>query len=168
MNKYRINNQIRAKEVKLIGAEGEYLGDISFEDAISKARELGLDLVEMNPNAKPPVCKISDYGKFVYRQAKEKKKQEAQQKKNKMKIIRIGVSTGEHDLEMKGNKIKKFIEDGDTVRVEMVLRGRQKAHRDIAESKIRGFLKTLESIVEAKYMLKRTPNGFSADLKAQK
>jgi translation initiation factor IF-3 len=164
LSTYKINNQIKQDRVRLIGDSGEHLGEKSLQEALSISGEKGLDLVEMNPHARPPVCKIMDFGKFLYRQAKEQKKQEVHTKKNKMKILKIGVSTGLHDLQLKQDKAKEFLKDGDRVRIEMTLRGREKAHVDFAADKLKSFLQPLQAYAKNDFFIKRMPSGLEVDL----
>lgn len=126
--------------------------------AIGIAKEQNLDLIEIAPTAKPPVCRIMDYGKFLYHKAKQERVQKAKQKKIELKSVRISVRTGEHDLSFKAEKIKEFLEEGHKVKVDMVLRGREKAHFDFAEEKLRTFLNNLEGI-KFEQPLKRSPQG---------
>lgn len=126
--------------------------------AIGIAKEQNLDLIEIAPTAKPPVCRIMDYGKFLYHKAKQERIQKAKQKKIELKSVRISVRTGEHDLSFKAEKIKEFLEEGHKVKVDMVLRGREKAHFDFAEEKLRTFLNNLEGI-KFEQPLKRSPQG---------
>ncbi|QED23340.1 translation initiation factor IF-3 [Candidatus Deianiraea vastatrix] len=128
---YKINNQIVAKSVRVIDSDGNALGILSREEALLKAGEFKLDLIEISPNSEPPVCKIANFGKMRY----ELQKKEIEKRKNTKKVdtkeIRIGVNIGEHDYNVKLNHAKKFIEDGDKVKFVMLLRGRQNHHKDI-------------------------------------
>ncbi len=127
---YRLNDQIRVETVRLIGADGAQLGIVACEDALKQAQELEVDLVEVAPQADPPVCKLLDYGKFKYRQ----KKKRAGQKHHRarLKEIRIGLTTDEHDLAFKAGRVRTFLADHDRVIISMRLRGRQRAHGDLA------------------------------------
>jgi len=122
--------------VRLIDPNGEQIGIVSFDEALENARDRGLDLVEVAPEASPPVCRILDFGKFKYHQ---KKKQSQKQQKTHLKEVRIGLNTEEHDLGVKARQVREFIEDGDRVLVRMRLRGREKAHQDMAMDKMREF-----------------------------
>lgn len=115
------------------------------------ARERGLDLVEIVPNTDPPVCKIIDFGKFKYQQAKKEKK--IKHKKSDVKGIRIGLKTSPHDLEHKAKQVNKFLKQGHKIRIELKLRGREKAHRDLAKEKIESFL----SLISEKFKLEQEP-----------
>ncbi len=116
---------------------------MSTQDALRLAQERHLDLVEVAPTANPPVCKIMDYGAFKYRQEKTERKQRLKQKKVEIKGIRISLKIGQHDLEHRMEQAKKFLELGDKVRVEMILRGREWQHQDLARQKITEFIAAL-------------------------
>ena len=126
----RRNEQIRAREVRVIGPEGEQLGILSRMDALSQARELGLDLVEVAAAAEPPVCRIMDYGKFKYEI--QKKKQEAKKRQTvvQVKEIKVRPKTDDHDYETKVRHIRRFIEAGDRCKVTVFFRGREIIHKD--------------------------------------
>lgn len=138
-----MNQKIRAREVFVIGDEGEQLGTMSPEEAIQIAQEDGLDLVEVNPNARPPVCKIMDYGKYLY----DKKKQaKGSAPRLDTKEIRVRPKTGTHDVDVKVNRGRKFLEKGHKVQLTMLLRGREKAHPDRAERVLREVAEQLVDI----------------------
>ncbi|MBF0224696.1 MAG: translation initiation factor IF-3 [Desulfobacterales bacterium] len=124
-NKVNINKQIRAKEVRVIDAEGGQLGVMPIYSAIAAATEVGFDLVEISPNATPPVCKIMDYGRYKYELTK--KQQEAKKKQSvfQIKEIKLRPKTGEHDLQVKIEHIKKFLEKKDKVKVTVTFKGRE-------------------------------------------
>lgn len=127
-----MNERIRAREIRLIGAEGEQLGVMAPEEARARAEEQGFDLVEVAPNARPPVCRIMDYGKYKYEQ---KKKAAAGKSKGKgraatLKEVKMRPSTDEHDLGFKLKNAKRFLLDGDKVKVTVMFRGREMAHRE--------------------------------------
>ncbi|SBW04787.1 protein chain initiation factor IF-3 [uncultured delta proteobacterium] len=126
----RRNEQIRAREVRVIGAEGEQLGILNRNDAIAAAKEAGLDLVEVASTAEPPVCRIMDYGKFKYET--QKKKQEAKKRQTVVQIkeIKLRPKTDEHDYQTKVNHIRRFIDDGDRCKVTIFFRGREIVHKD--------------------------------------
>lgn len=120
-----INDRIRAKEVRLIDSDGSQLGIMSIEEARAIAEEQNLDLVNISPNAAPPVCKIMDYGKYRYEQQKKEKEARKKQKVVEVKEIRLGIFTEEHDLITKANRALKFLGAGDKVKVSMRFRGRE-------------------------------------------
>ena len=123
-----INEQIRDKEVRLIGVNGEQLGIMSARDAMRIAREAELDLVKIAPTAKPPVCKIIDYGKFKYEQARKEKEARKKQKIIEIKEVRLSPNIEENDLNTKVSAARKFIQKGDKVKVTLRFRGREMAH----------------------------------------
>ena len=126
VNKHRINNFIRAENVRLIGPQGENFGVVSTRDAIVKALELGFDLVEISPNTVPPIAKIVDYGKFLY---SENKKQKAIKSKThivEVKSLQIKVGTGDHDLNLKAKKASEWLKEGHRVKIDLFLPGRTK------------------------------------------
>ena len=129
-----INEQIRDKEVRLIGEDGEQLGVMSARDALKLAKEAELDLVKIAPTAKPPVCKIIDYGKYRYEMARKEKEAKKKQKITDVKEIRLSPNIEDNDLNTKVNAARKFIEKGDKVKVTLRFRGREMAH--MANSKV--------------------------------
>src|SRR3954462_15337582 len=140
-DEHRINERIRVPEVRLVDEKGNQVGVVPTREALTMARERGLDLMEVSPNAQPPVCKICDYGKFKY----EKKKKEHQAKKKqtviKVKEVQLRPQTDEHDLQYKFKNIRQFLEDGDKAKITIMFRGREityvdqgfKILRDLAE-----------------------------------
>jgi translation initiation factor IF-3 len=135
------------------------LGVLDTFKAIEIARDRGLDLVEIAPTVKPPVCKIIDYGKYKYQQAKKEQQRKAKQKKIEVKGIRIGLSTSSHDLEYKAKKVEKFLTEGNKIRIEMRLRGREKAHGDLAKEKLNNFLELVSVEHKIEEEPKRGPIG---------
>lgn len=127
----RINEEIKEKEVRVVGSDGSQLGVMSGKDALAKAIESDLDLVLIAPNATPPVCKIMDYGKYCFEQAKREKEAKKNQKVVDLKEIRLGLSIDTHDFETKGNHAKKFLSSGDKVKVSIRFRGRELGHPEI-------------------------------------
>jgi len=130
-------------------------------EALRMAQEQELDLVEVAPLAKPPVCRIMDYGKFQYQQAKMDRSSKAKQKKVEMKGIRIGIRTDSHDLEFKKNQAEKFLKKGDKVKIEIILKGREKAHQDLARTNLDNFIKMISVPYGTEQPIKRFPGGFN-------
>ncbi len=122
----RINNQIRAPEIRVISNTGENLGVLTFKEAITMAHEQGLDLIEISPNAKPPIVKITDYGKYQYEQNKKLKKAKAGSKATETKSVQIKIGTGTNDLALKARKASKWLGQGHRIKVELFLIGRSK------------------------------------------
>jgi len=144
-----INNRIRAREVRLIDETGKQLGIVNLTDALRKSREAGLDLIQVTEKVSPPVCKILDYGKYAYREKKKEKKQK-QDRSGELKSIRLRFNISPHDLETRAKSAEKFLKKGYRVRIEMVLRGREKRLSDFAREKLDQFLKTLQEIIPIK------------------
>ena len=140
-----VNRDIRFPVVMVIGENGP-LGEMSPRDGIAKAQEVGLDLVCISPSAKPPICKILDYGKYKF----EKSKKEKAMKKNRtaiiLKEVRITPNIGDHDLETKAKKARKFIEEGSKVKVSLKFRGRERAHTEVGEETLMRFFAVVEDI----------------------
>ncbi|MBF0242257.1 MAG: translation initiation factor IF-3 [Desulfamplus sp.] len=124
-DKVNVNRDIRATEVRVIGPDGEQIGVMSINDALRKAAEYTQDLVEISPNAKPPVCKIMDYGRYKYEVTKKYQEARKKQKASQIKEIKVRPKTDTHDLETKVNHIEKFIANNDKVKVTMMFRGRE-------------------------------------------
>jgi translation initiation factor IF-3 len=129
----RINNQIRVKEVRLIDDEGKNLGVVPIEEALGLAREKNLDLVEVSPNANPPVCKIMDYGKYKFQQKKKEKEAKKKQHVQDVKEMKFKLNIEKHDYETKIKHIRDFIQDGDKVRVWIWFRGRENVHPELGD-----------------------------------
>ena len=127
----RINDKIRAREIRVIDDSGEQLGILTPFDALKIARERGLDLVEVSPTAVPPVCRIQDYGKFLYEKDKSDRAARKKQKIIVVKEVKFSVTVDEHDYQTKKNQAVRFLSDGDKVKASLRFRGRQMAHRDL-------------------------------------
>lgn len=127
----RINGQIRASSVRVIDADGEMLGVLTVREAIAKAEDAGLDLIEISPNAEPPVCKIGDIGKHRYEQQKKEAAARKNQKTVLTKELKFRPNIEEHDIQTKLRNAKRFFEDGDKVRFSLQFRGRENEHREI-------------------------------------
>jgi translation initiation factor IF-3 len=127
----RLNEEITVQEVRLVGSEGEALGVVSIKEALENAAEAGMDLVEISPNAEPPVCKVMDYGKFLYEKSKAQKEQRKKQKQIQVKEIKFRPGTDEGDYQVKLRNLRRFIEAGDKAKVTIRFRGREMAHQDI-------------------------------------
>lgn len=141
-----INEQIRDREVRLVGADGEQLGVMSSREAMRIAEEAGLDLVKIAPTAKPPVCKIVDYGKFRYEQARKEKEAKKKQKTIDVKEVRMSPNIDSNDLNTKVNAARKFITKGDRVKVTLRFRGREMAHMQNSKHILDDFAAKLSDI----------------------
>jgi len=129
--KNRLNRDITAREVRLIGADGEQVGIVAIDEAMRVAEEAGLDLVEIVPNAEPPVCRVMDFGKFVFEQKKQRSAAKKKQKQVQIKEVKFRPGTGEGDYQVKLRNLIRFLEDGDKTKVTMRFRGREHAHREL-------------------------------------
>lgn len=141
-----INEQIRDREVRLIGENGEQLGIMSAKDAYKRAQEAGLDLVKIAPTAKPPVCKIIDYGKYRYEMARKEKEAKKKQKTIEIKEIRLSPNIEENDLNTKVANARKFITKGDRVKVTLRFRGREMAHVQSSKQILDVFAEKLQDV----------------------
>lgn len=141
-----INEQIRDKEVRVIGPDGEQLGIMSAKEAYFKAKDADLDLVKIAPTAKPPVCKIINYGKFRYEQARKEKEAKKKQKTIDVKEIRLSPNIDINDLNTKANQARKFLSKGDKVKVTLRFRGREMAHKDVGREVLNAFYEKLEDV----------------------
>jgi translation initiation factor IF-3 len=148
-----INDEIRAKEVRLIGADGEQLGIVGFREALQMAQDANLDLVNVAPTAKPPVCRIMDYGKFRYEQQKKEKEARKNQKVVELKEVRFSATIDEHDFQTKLRNCVKFLQDGDKVKLSVRFRGREIAHSDIG----RRVLERVATEANAHCIVERVP-----------
>lgn len=140
---YRANAQILAPEVRVIDENGANLGVLPTAQAVATAAERGYDLVEVDPRPVPPICKILNLGQFKYEKEREARKQKSKAKQVEVKGIRLSLRIGAHDLETRMRLAEKFLDEGDKVRIEIILRGREKAHSDLARSVISGFVAKL-------------------------
>ena len=145
--RFRVNQFIRVPEVFLIDEEGRSAGVMPTSRALAIAEEAGLDLVEVNPKVQPPVVKIIDYGQFKYKKEKEAQKQKVKQKKVEIKGLRLSVRISQHDFDVRVEQAKKFLERGNKLKLELVLRGRERQHPEKAEELMKKFY----------YLLKKTP-----------
>lgn len=165
----RINKQIRAKELRVIGDDGENFGVISLEEALDKAEEAGEDLIEISPNAKPPVAKIMNYGKFLYDQKKKQKAAKAKTRTVEVKSVQIKLATGEHDLSLKAKRASKWLSEGNRVKLELYLRGREKYLED---SFLRDRLNRILNLISEEYNIadpvKKIPKGYAMIIEKKK
>lgn len=122
----RINNQIRASELRVLGEDGSNLGVLSLKDALAEASSRGVDLIEISPNAKPPIAKLMEYGKYQYLENKKQQKARAGAKSTETKSIQVKIGTGDHDLELKAKQASEWLKEGHRIKVELYLAGRAK------------------------------------------
>ncbi|MDE1945654.1 MAG: translation initiation factor IF-3 [Patescibacteria group bacterium] len=160
--KVRINHQIRVPEVRVITDSGENLGVISLSEALRRAEAAGLDLVEISPNAAPPVAKITDYGKFQYAENKKLKESKARVQTTEVKSIQVKIATDEHDLAMKAAKISEWLADGDRVRLNLFLSGRAKyLDKKFLEERMERILKVITEPYRVAEAPQKSPKGLT-------
>jgi len=143
---YRVNKGIRARRVRLVGSAGEQVGIVSIEDAMRRAEEAGLDIVEVASRTDPPVCRIMDYGKFRYEKLKQLRSSRKKQKSFAIKQIRLRPKIGEHDYQVKLKHAIEFIKDGDKIKFSLMFRGREMAHQDLGRNVLQKFMDDLAEI----------------------
>ncbi|MEA2092917.1 MAG: translation initiation factor IF-3 [Patescibacteria group bacterium] len=156
------NNKIRAREVRVVTVDGENFGIVPIEKALELAKERELDLVQITDNVVPPVCKIIDYGKYLYKENKKRRKQKITTK-SQVKSVRLGFAISDHDMEIRANSTEKFLNQGNTVRVILPLKGRQKALESVAREKLKFFIEMVEKKNEIKIEkeISKEPRGLT-------
>lgn len=142
----RLNQQIRTPEVRLIDAEGNQVGVVKISEALSQAEAAGFDLVEISPQAKPPVVKMVDWGKHQYEKTKQEQKARRKQKAHEMKQMRFGLKIGKHDLDVKLGQVRKFIEKGHKVKLTVRFRGREIVHPELGHQLLENMVESLKDI----------------------
>jgi translation initiation factor IF-3 len=171
-DRIRINNEISARELRVIGAAGENLGVLSLTDALAAAAKAGQDLIEISPSAVPPVAKIMDYGKFEYERSKKEKVAKAKVKISETKEIQIKVATGDHDMSLKAKKAAEWLAEGHRVRAELFLKGRYKGMDEaFLKERLEKFLTRIPYAYKIAEPITKSPKGFAGvierDLAAQ-
>ena len=151
---HRINGEINAREVRLIGMDGEIIGVMSGREALKLAEEADTDLVEISPNATPPVCRLMDYGKFKYQEQKKAAEARAKQKVIQVKEIKFRPGTDENDYQVKMRNIKRFIADGDKVKITLRFRGREMAHQEIGMRQLERVRDEMGELIQVESMPK--------------
>jgi translation initiation factor IF-3 len=162
--KIPFDHQIRATELRVIDDTGQNLGIISRDEAIKIAHERGLSLVVVNPTANPPIGKIVDYGKMLYQEQKNERKARASAKVSEIKSVKIKFKTSPHDQETKAKQADKFLRAGQRVRVEIFLRGRERAFHNLARERVEQFLKIITEPYRTVEEIKKTPSGFTVTI----
>jgi len=160
LKRLRVNNLIRTPQVQVIGEKGEQLGVMAILDALKLARENDLDLVEVGPNTQPPICKIMDFGKYMYQKEKQEKKSGTKVKEQETKTVRVGFKTGAHDIAFKAKKAMEFLNEGHLVKVELTLRGREKGLAEMGKQKLRTFLQNITEPFVTQGEPRRSPYGW--------
>jgi translation initiation factor IF-3 len=140
----RMNERIRAREVRVIGDEGEQIGIMTPLDALKMAREKNLDLVEISPTAQPPVCRIMDYGKFLYQQEKRDREAKKHQKTITVKEVKFRINVDDHDYDTKKNHVLRFLDDGDKVKATIFFRGREMTRQSLGRQILERLIKDVE------------------------
>lgn len=153
-NAHRINREILAPEVRLTGADGEQLGIVKIADALAKAEELSVDLVEIAPMAQPPVCKLMDYGKFKYQEQKKAHEAKLKQKVIQVKEVKIRPATDDGDYDVKLRNLKRFLDEGDKTKVTLRFRGREMAHQELGMQMLERLRSDLEEFSQVEQMPK--------------
>jgi translation initiation factor IF-3 len=161
----RINHQIRAAEVRVIGAEGENLGVLPLSEAIARAEEAGLDLIEISPLAVPPVAKIMEYGKFHYEQQKKRREMKAKSHVTETKSVQVKIGTGENDLNLKARRAAEWLSEGHRVKVDLFLWGRYKYMEfKFLKERLEMFLKMIQAEYKIADPIAKSPKGLSTTL----
>jgi len=158
--KLRINNFIRVSEVRLVDEEGKQLGIVPIAEALRMAHERDLDLVEVGPTVQPPIAKILDFGKFMYQKEKQEKQSGGRHKEHETKTVRVGYKTGDHDLAFKAEKVDEFLGEGHSVKLELTLRGREKALAHLGKEKLLKFMGRIQTPFTAQGQPLRSPYGW--------
>lgn len=161
----RINHAIRSPELRVVGPDGENLGALSREDALKKAEELKLDLIEISPNAKPPVAKITDYGQYRYDTKRKASKAKAKAHVTETKSVQVKIGTGEHDQQLKAKRAAEWLLEGHRVKVDLFLWGRYKyMEPNFLKERLERFLKIIPADYKIADPIKKSPKGFTATL----
>jgi len=160
-----INQAIRAKELRVIGAEGENLGVISTQDALTAAEEANLDLILISPTAVPPVAKIMDFGKYQYELKKKAKEVKSKSHVTETKAVQVKIGTGDHDLNLKAKRVAEWLGEGHRVKIDLFLWGRYKyMEESFLKERLERFLKIIPTEYKIADEIKRSPKGFSTTL----
>ncbi len=149
--------------MRVVTADGEYIGVLDKKEALKEAEKRDLDLVEISPNANPPVCKIIDHGKYKYRQQKKQQKKQQKSHQPELKTLKLSFSISDHDMKVRVKKAETFLKRGDRIRVVLPLRGRENALQDTAQKKMRRFIEMIEEKVEIKIDkdIEKEPRGLT-------
>lgn len=167
-NRPKVNHLIRVPELQIIDDTGNNLGTMKTFEAMRIAQDRGLDLVEIGPNAKPPIGKIMDFGKYLYQREKKKEGGKSKSASQEVKTVKIGFRTNEHDMTIRASQADKFLSKGHRVIVNLILRGREKAMASLGEEKIKKFPQFLQESFEIESPVKRFPMGFTMTIKPAK
>ncbi|MDO8619795.1 MAG: translation initiation factor IF-3 [bacterium] len=164
----RINHQIRAPELRVIGPQGENIGVITLQEALSKATEAGFDLIEISPNAVPPVAKIMDYGKFQYAENKKQKIAKTKVHTVEVKTVQVKIGTSEHDLELKAKRVGEWLAEGNRVKIDLFLVGRSKYMEfKFLQERLERILKLIPVAYKIADSVKKGPKGLTVIIEKQ-
>lgn len=163
--KTRINHAIRARELRVVGADGENLGVLSLEEALKAADAANLDLIEISPNANPPVAKIMDFGKFRYDTGRKASEMKAKSHVTETKSVQVKIGTGEHDQQLKAKRVAEWLEEGHRVKVDLFLWGRYKyMEQAFLKERLERFLKIIPTEYKVADEMKKSPKGYTTTL----
>ncbi|HLD07829.1 MAG TPA: translation initiation factor IF-3 [Candidatus Peribacterales bacterium] len=165
-HRFRINEQIRSKEVRLVDGEDQIV--VPIEEALRRAQEQELDLIEISPNAVPPVCKILDRGSYLYQLKKKEKRAKAGSKQTEVKMVRFGFRTDQHDLDRLANQARGFLSEKHLVKIGMRLRGRELTNQEYAREKMKKFVEGLADAAEVEQPMRRQGNQYMVIMRAKK
>ncbi len=169
MDTTRINHQIRAKEVRVLGPEGENVGVLPLSEAIQQAEDAGMDLIEISPNATPPVAKRMDYGKFQYAEQKKRRETRGKSHATETKSVQVKIGTGENDLNLKARKVAEWLAEGHRVKVDLFLWGRYKYMEfNFLKERLERFLKLVPQDYKMAEPIAKSPKGLSTVLERAK
>jgi translation initiation factor IF-3 len=165
----RVNHKIRAKEVRVVGAEGENLGVLPLSEAIQRAADLGLDLIEISPNAVPPVAKIMEYGKFQYEAQKKRREMKSKSHTTETKSVQVKIGTGDHDMQLKAKRAADWLKEGHRVKVDLFLWGRYKYMEfSFLKERLERFLKLIPEDYKLADAIQKGPKGLTTVLERAK
>ena len=165
----KVNHQIRAQSLRVIGPKGENFGVISLSEALTKAQEAGMDLIEISPDANPPVAKISDYGKFIYEANKKLKAAKLKAHTVEVKSLQVKIGTGEHDLALKAKKASEWLSEGNKIKVDLFLPGRSKyLDKDFLKERLDRILRLVSVPFKITEDAKKGPKGLSMVIERDK
>jgi translation initiation factor IF-3 len=161
----RINDQIRSSELRVVTAEGDNFGVLSRSEALEKAQEAGLDLIEIAPTAQPPVAKIMDYGKFQYEQKKKQQKQKQKSQETETKNIQVKIGTSQHDLELKSKRVTEWLDEGHRVKIDLFLKGRSKYMEfEFLKERLERFMRLISHEYTVADEIKKGPKGLTTTI----
>ena len=161
MLKVRLNHQIKAPTLRIISEDGQQIGIMKTSEALALASQHGLDLVEVSPVAVPPVAKLIDFAKYKYQQKKMEQQQKKKAKKTEVKTIWLSMRISEHDMGIKAKKVMEFLQDGDLVRIELRMRGREQAYGELGHKRLQAFLGIITSPFRVEVPIKRMGGTWS-------